>query len=353
MTDKPTRRPAAFRLDDPAIAVAGANEVPPAEQRRMPTVVTPLPDDEDFTLDGEPAPLPVPQAARGSRWATLFFAGLGGLVSLGIGLAIDQLIRDLFARTDWLGWAGVAFAALVVAGAGALALRELAGIIRLARITHLREKAFDAAEKDDRKAALSVLGDIIGLYRSRPETARGRAELESHMAEIIDGRDLVRLAERELLAEFDASARRYVMDSAKRVSVVTAVSPRALVDIAFVIAENLRLLRRLSQLYGGRPGTLGMVRLAKNALAHLAVTGSIAIGDSLVQQLIGHGLAAKLSARLGEGVVNGMLTARIGIAAIDVCRPLPFIDGKPPALSDVMSELAKLGGTSEKNDRRN
>ncbi|HQF30687.1 MAG TPA: DUF697 domain-containing protein, partial [Hyphomicrobiales bacterium] len=88
------------------------------------------------------------------------------------------------------------------------------------------------------------------------------------------------------------------------------------------------------------------------AIAHLAVTGSIAVGDSLVQQLPGHGLAAKISARLGEGVVNGMLTARVGIAAIDVCRPLPFIDGKPPALSDVMTELAKIGGTSEKSDRR-
>lgn len=353
MTDKPTRKPTAFRLDDPSVALEGAKAAPsPAEERRrMPTVITPVPQEEDFTLE-EPETLPVPPKPRGGRWASLFFAGLAGLVSLGVGLAIDQLIRDLFARTDWLGWTGLAFVALVVVGAGALALREIAGILRLSRITHLREKAAGAAETDDRKAALGVLSDLIGLYKRRPETARGRAELEGHMGEIIDGRDLVRLAERELLSDFDATARRMVMQSAKRVSVVTAVSPRALVDIAFVVAENLRLLRRLSELYGGRPGTLGMMRLARAAIAHLAVTGSIAVGDSLVQQLLGHGLAAKISARLGEGVVNGMLTARVGIAAIDVCRPLPFIDGKPPALSDVMTELAKIGGTSEKSDRR-
>jgi putative membrane protein len=68
----------------------------------------------------------------------------------------------------------------------------------------------------------------------------------------------------------------------------------------------------------------------------------MAAGDSIVQQILGHGLAARLSARLGEGVINGILTARVGIAAIDVCRPLPFVTEKPPAMADFMAELAKL-----------
>jgi hypothetical protein len=69
------------------------------------------------------------------------------------------------------------------------------------------------------------------------------------------------------------------------------------------------------------PGFVGMARLGRAVLAHLAVTGTIAMGETLIQQIVGHGLAARLSARLGEGVVNGMMTARIGIAAMDVCRP--------------------------------
>ena len=50
----------------------------------------------------------------------------------------------------------------------------------------------------------------------------------------------------------------------------------------------------------------------------------MAAGDSLIQQVLGHGIAAKLSARLGEGVLNGLLTARLGLAAIEVARPLPL-----------------------------
>ncbi len=50
-------------------------------------------------------------------------------------------------------------------------------------------------------------------------------------------------------------------------------------------------------------------------------------------------MAAKLSARLGEGVVNGLLTARLGLAAIEVTRPLPFAALPAPALRDVASGL--------------
>jgi putative membrane protein len=119
------------------------------------------------------------------------------------------------------------------------------------------------------------------------------------------------------------------------------------VDLLFVGAEILRLIRRLATLYGGRPGAIGFLRLARATIAHLAVTGGIAAGDSVIQQILGHGVAARLSARLGEGVVNGMLTARVGIAAIEVCRPLPYIVGSPPRLSDVLAMLRPPGDKSE------
>jgi putative membrane protein len=51
--------------------------------------------------------------------------------------------------------------------------------------------------------------------------------------------------------------------------------------------------------------------------------------------VVGHGIAAKLSARLGEGVLNGMLTARVGLSAMAVCRPMPFAIEPPPGIGDV------------------
>ena len=98
-----------------------------------------------------------------------------------------------------------------------------------------------------------------------------------------------------------------------RLVLVTAISPRAVLDLVFVGGQIVWLIRRIAERYSGRPGLLGFLKLARSVGAHLAVTGGMAVGDSLVQQVVGHGIAAKLSARLGEGVLNGMLTTRAPI----------------------------------------
>ncbi|WP_371346759.1 YcjF family protein [Ancylobacter sp. IITR112] len=334
MSDRTPRRPQAFRLDDPGVVLAEDGRPAP----RGAVIVTPMP--------AEPAddivPLP-PSPPKTSRWGQLFWTGLGGLVSLGIGLAVTKLVEDLFARSDWLGYAGLAFALALALGALALLTREVFGLIRLRTLNHLREQAAEALAKDDRRLAETVTKELLALAAASPRLFRARTELTGHLDAIIDGADLVRLTERQLMAPLDAEATQLVSNAAKRVSVVTAVSPRAAVDLIFVMITAIGLIRRLALLYGGRPGALGMVRLFRQVVAHLAVTGGMAAGDSLIQQVVGHGLAAKLSARLGEGVVNGLLTARLGLAAIDVTRPLPFAALPAPALSDVASGFVSRG----------
>ncbi|WFE91852.1 TIGR01620 family protein [Roseibium porphyridii] len=337
------RRPTAFRLDDRKVRLTDDEDKMPSADEALIT--------QAFLEDDEPRlPRTASTPKSGFKFGKWLIIGLSGLVSLTIGLAVDSLIRDLFARTDWLGWLGVALATLAALGLLGLALREVAGLMRLGKIDKLRERLSEAAENDNASAATSGLKELLALYRDRPETAQGRKALAGHMREVIDGRDLIKLAERDLLGPLDLEARRIVMNSAKRVSIVTAVSPRALVDLLAVLFENLRTIRRLSALYGGRPGTLGFLRLARQVLTHLAVTGGMAAGDSLASQVLGHGLAARLSARLGEGVVNGLLTARIGIAAIDVCRPAPFVSGTGPSISDFMGELVSLAKKEDPQD---
>ena len=61
----------------------------------------------------------------------------------------------------------------------------------------------------------------------------------------------------------------------------------------------------------------------------------------MIQQMLGHGIAEKLSQKLGEGILNGLLTARLGLAAIDVTRPLPFTALPRPVLSDLAKDLLR------------
>jgi putative membrane protein len=349
------RKPGSFRLPQAEAARPETPEVrrPRALRDRDLATVTPAPVDI-FDMDDVDAlePPPIPVIRRRSRLGSIFLGALGLLVSLAVGLWTEQLIRELFSRADWLGWLAAVLAAIALAALLVMLVRELVALARLASVEKLRARGAQALLRNEPKLGRAVVEDLLAFLASKPETAAGRRALAAHRDEVIDGADLVRLAETELLAPLDARARILILDAAKRVSIVTAVSPRALVDVVYVLFEAGRLIRRLAELYGGRPGTLGFFRLARNVLAHLAVTGSIAVGDSLVQQVIGHGLAARLSARLGEGVVNGAMTVRIGIAAMETARPLPFSALKRPGLGDFLSALVRFSASREQAETK-
>jgi putative membrane protein len=342
--DRP--RPRAFRLDDANVRLSdesadtfrkqGGTVIEPQADAFLPSVDPALP----ATLDPEEGAVEVAQKRGLLRrtlfsWGGLFWSAVGGLASLALALWFDRLIRDLFDRSSTLGTIGLVLAGLALVALLILLARELTAIYRQTHIARLHIALAVARAADDRDAARTRIGELAALYAHRPQTAAPRALLNDLTREIVDGRDLIDIAERNLMLPLDEEARREIAAAAKRVSVVTAISPRALLDVLFVVAQAMRLMRRIAEIYGGRPGFLGAIKLARSVGSHLAITGGMAVGDSLVQQVLGHGIAAKLSARLGEGVLNGLLTARVGISAMAVCRPMPFAAERPPGVRDV------------------
>jgi putative membrane protein len=123
-----TRRPAAFRPDDPHVIVCGRR----LRARQKATVrVVPQPENFDLPVLVE-APLP---AKRRFPWGKIFWSALGGLVALGTGLATTALIEELYARATWLGTFGAVLAALGGAWRSSSSVpREIVGLFRLASI---------------------------------------------------------------------------------------------------------------------------------------------------------------------------------------------------------------------------
>src|SRR5262249_1681032 len=153
--------------------------------------------------------------------------GVAGLVVLGLGLSVTHLIEDLFARSEGLGLLGAGFAAAAALALAVVTAREVLALVRLATIEKLHARAASVLLSDDRAESRAILQDLLKIAHEKPQLARARADLAGHAVEIIDGVDLIKLAERELMAPLDAEARRLVSSAAQRVSIVTAISPRA------------------------------------------------------------------------------------------------------------------------------
>ncbi len=332
-----SKAPRAIRLD-PA---APEGSLGPAVSRGDVAI---LPESEPIDVVEPAAVAPV---KRRWSWGGLFVAGLSGFLALAFGVWAEQTIAWLMSQSPVLGYAALACAAVAVLALAVMLARVIRDILRERKVEALRLRATAALTDGSVDAAKAVAAELTALYGTRAETAKGRAQLAESLPQLFAARDVLAVAERSLMVPLDALAQAQIAQAARRVSLVTAVSPRALIDIVFVLVACARLLRTIAGIYAGRPGTLGLLRLARQVLGHLVVTGGIAAGDAVIQQVVGQGLAARISAKLGEGVLNGLLTARIGLAALAVCRPMPFVEVAPPTLGDVAGDLGSWRGAPE------
>src|SRR5258705_397911 len=184
------------------------------------------------TPEVEHAALPVPvetpvlRPQRGFRWGAVFWTAIGGLILLGVGLGVTRLIEDLFAHSEGLGFVGLTFAFSAALAFAVVVAREAFGLARLAAIEKLHLRAAAVLASDDRAESRAIVRELLRLEHQNPQLARARATLQGHTDDIIDGADLIRLAEREVMTPLAEEASRLVSSAAQRGSLVTAVSPR-------------------------------------------------------------------------------------------------------------------------------
>ena len=263
-------------------------------------------------------------ARKPSRLARWFWSLSLALTGFIVSLAAWDYINGLLVRSPILGGIATALLILFCLVLAVIALREIAAFARLRRLDSVHKAANAAYASNDLAQARSVIKQLNKLYASRDDTTWGRERLSEQMNDVFDADGLLGLAEITVLSPLDARAMREVEAAARQVATVTAIVPMALADVFTALTANLRMIRQIAEIYGGRSGTFGSWRLTRTVLTHLVATGAVAVGDDLIGSIAGGGIMSKVSRRFGEGVINGALTARVGVAALEVCRPLPF-----------------------------
>ncbi|MFC3395457.1 YcjF family protein [Brenneria rubrifaciens] len=271
-----------------------------------------------------------------SLWRRMVMAGLTlfGVSAVAQGV---QSLHNAWLQQDWIALGGIAAGSLIVmAGVGSLA-------VEWRRLYRLRERAEERDVARDLLHSHGVgrgrefcekLARQAGLDNGHPAMQRWQASLhETH-----NDREVVELYARLVQPVLDRQARREISRSAAESTLMIAVSPLALVDMAFIAWRNLRLINRIAALYGIELGYFSRIRLFRLVLLNIAFAGASELVREIGMDWVSQDLAARLSARAAQGIGAGLLTARLGIKAMELCRPLPWLDDKP-RLGDFRREL--------------
>ena len=314
-------KPVIFDLDDETDATPNVRDAPPVPDLDQPTALQ--------------ATVKAMEARRGSGWSRWTWPVLAGLVTTILSVAAWDYATRLLDRVPILGLIVSAAMAVLVLVALIVCLKELAALGRLRRIDELR-RACAGAREGDLKSAQAQVDGFLRFYAGRADLDWARRNLSDRRGDILDADALIDLTEAELMTPLDARAVAEVESAARQVAGVTALVPLALADVITALVASLRMIRRIAEIYGGRSGLFSSWRLTRAVLSQLVATGAVAVGDDLLEPILGGSVLSKLSRRFGEGLVNGALTARVGLAAIEVCRPMAFHACRKPSTRKVV-----------------
>ncbi len=159
--------------------------------------------------------------------------------------------------------------------------------------------------------------------------------------------ELLDLFELRVLSKADAQVRQQIHQAAADAAMAVAISPFALADMLLVLWRTSKLLRQMAETYGASLGQLRSLILIKHLFATLLWAGSSELALDLGSDLLGAELTSKLSMRSGQGLIAGLLVARLGLAAQQLLRPLPLAKSQKLSLLDLGKALVRrlLGKT--------
>jgi len=140
--------------------------------------------------------------------------------------------------------------------------------------------------------------------------------------------ELLQLYSRLVLTKVDEKAMSEIAKFSTEAVVLVSLSPVAVIDMLIMLWRNLRMINNVALLYGIKLGYWSRIKLIRQVFVNMVYAGASELIADFGSDMIGADLLGKLSGRLAQGLGAGMLTARLGVKTMQLCRPIPF-DSKP------------------------
>lgn len=287
-----------------------------------------------------PAPLVTSKPARRSRlFARLLLVG-GGVFLIGLlGNEAFSLLQSLYERSAILGIGLATALGMAMTGLAGLAFGEARSLARLQRVDTLRADALPLIDSRIHGRSDDLLARLEALYGDRPDVAPHLGRFRDRCSDALDDGERLRLFGTLVLAPIDTTANAAVRRAARDIGALTALSPLGLLDGLLVLARTSAMLREVAMIYGLRPGALASLRLFRLAIRNVVAAGIGELVSDAAVETASASILAAFSARAGQGIVNGVLAARLGLAAMHVCRPLPFAAHEIPSVRQLRRDL--------------
>ena len=302
-----------------------------------------MPVDSETDAEQELEQVIRPKSGRIWKWTAV----LGTFTGLVAWQAIDNVVQA-FQQSDWLslGWTG--FVSLLASfGIGALG-RELWKLKRLKNHFSVQEQAESLIARNsvgEGEAFCQHLAEQSELPANTPSLLRWKQALNGSHSDA----EVLELYDAMVVAEQDKKATAIVTRYSTEAAALVAVSPLAMADMLLVGWRSLKMVDQLAQLYGVELGYWSRLKLFKAVLINMAAAGASELVVDASIDLMSMDLAAKVSTRAGQGIGVGILTARLGIKAMTLLRPLPWAEQRRVKLSEVRKHiLTKIAAISVK-----
>lgn len=222
------------------------------------------------------------------------------------------------------------------------------------KIAELQEQANQF--RDQRATTLKAqwVSQLQKLYHGKPQQAMLEQSL-SVMPDYSDDSEVLTHLDAHFLQKLDQQALARISQHSQQVALMVALSPFAAIDMLLSVWRSVRMLDEICQIYGVRPSLPARAHLLRLILEQMTLAGATELLSDQLADFTSNRLLGVVSSQVASGVGVGIYSARIGLRAMALCRPIPFADDQKPGigrlarniLSSLEARFQKASTTTE------
>lgn len=304
-------------------------------------------DQADVLIEDEAqeveAELIIEESLKPSRfWVRMLIAALGLFGVAMIAQSVQWLI-DTFQAHQWIYFAfAIVFFLVSLTGVGAI-INEWRKLIYLRKHQQYQQTSqqmlLEELPSNDGEQAVKFCENLLTELKQLPTVSQSAERWKGQLNEAYNAKEVLYLFSENVLTPIDKQVKKLISKNAVENALIVAISPLAIVDVLMMAFRNIALMNKISKIYGMELGYFSRLKLFKMVLTNMVFAGATEIATDVGMDFFSQNITAKLSMRAAQGIGVGLLTARLGVKAMEFCRPIAFQANERPKISAIRQEL--------------